>query len=117
MTDTFRTLIVSASVVEQCREMAAVFPAGAGMWRRQVMQGDTLYGYISTGMAPSWVIDNLPCGDNPGNLERLAAEIVAAGGTVTVEELEGMLEYVDISTDEPAVALERLGLTLGGYEE
>lgn len=111
--DQFRTIIVAAPIVEQVRALAAAFAGGANMFVTPCLTGDTVTHYLSTGMAPAWVIDSLPCGDDPGNLEQLAQLIVEAGGTTTAEELTAMLAYVDISTDEWPVALARLGLTLG----
>lgn len=114
--DQFRTIIVAAPIADQVRALAAAFPGGVGMFITPCLTGDAVTHYLSTGMAPAWVIDNLPCGEDPGNLEQLAQLITEAGGTTTAEELTAMLAYVDISTDEWPVALARLGLTLGSVE-
>jgi hypothetical protein len=116
MSDEFRTIIVAAPIVEQVRALAAAFPGGVGMFTTPCLTGDEITHYLSTGMAPAWVIDNLPCGDNPGNLEQLAQLINDAGGSTSEAELTALLAYVDISTEEWPVALERLGLTLGSIE-
>lgn len=114
----FRTLIVQTPIVAQVRAMADTWEGGVGMFRRQVLQGDTLYGYISTGMISAEIADQLPYTsyqgepvEHAGNLEALATEIGA-----TVEQIEALLAYADISDQEWPAACERLGLTLGGYE-
>lgn len=116
MSDEFRTMIVGAPVVEFARDLAATFPLGVGMWTVPLYTGANLTHYISTGLAPAWVINNLPytdhSGETPvtheGDLEALAEAI---GGGTTVAQLEGILAHCDISTQDWREAITRLNLT------
>ena len=104
--ETFRTILVPASVVEECRALAAHFPGGDGMFVVPVFTGDTITHYISTGHIDKAVADAL---DNPADF---AAQVGA-----DVEQVTALRAAMIVSTDKHDVVLAAHGLSLTATEE
>lgn len=99
--ETFRTILAPASVVAECRALAASFPGGEGMFVTPVYTGSEITHYISTGKIEQSVADML---DNP-------AQFAAAIGADPAH-VQAIRDQMDISTGPYQDALTRLGLTL-----
>lgn len=87
--------------------------------------GTTATHYISSGQAKDYALGALPhkewsrdedgewvSTDYAGDLEGLLAGITPEGGEApfTMAQLQGMLAYVDVSTQKPKAAMARMGL-------
>lgn len=82
--------------------------------------------YISTGFIPPefahmvpeqfWVQDEdgvwVQTGSNPGNPVAVYEACVAAGMTVTLEQVEAVFAVADVTEQEPFVAMGRLGVMI-----
>lgn len=104
-----RCMIVPASTVVRCREVAAALaPAGVGMWttRLSTTGSEPATHYISAGLIDHLLADLL---ESP--------EALAAGAGITLAEATAILNRSDISEEDPHVALSRLGLSLVTTEE
>ena len=104
--ETFRTILVPASVVEECRALASHFPGGEGMFITPVYTGSELTHYISTGYISTVVADTL---DNPEQFAALAG--------ITTEQAQALRDGMDVSTESWQAALERIGGALEATEE
>jgi len=56
-------------------------------------------------------------GSNPGNPVAVYEACVAAGMTVTLEQIEAVFAVADVTEQEPFVAMQRLGLSIVSNEE
>jgi hypothetical protein len=127
--DIFRTLILPASVTPLAQEIAATLsPGGVGMWTTGLSAtgSEPATHYISTGFIPPdfahmvpeqfWIQDEegawIQTGSEPGNPVAVYEACVAAGMTVTLEQIEAIFAVADVTEQEPFVAMSRLGLTL-----
>ena len=136
MTDVFRTMIVPAAEVALARQIATtVAPvAGVGMWTTPLSSSgqDPATSYVSTGfIAPEWEV-LMPCQTweevngvwtqtdaYPGDAVQLLAAIQAADPdtTITLPQLVGLFATCDVTTQDPWVAFQRLGLQIVQVEE
>jgi hypothetical protein len=129
MSDTFRTLIVTASDAPLARIVAATLsPAGVGMWVTPLAptSDDAPTHYISTGWISPEFADMVPCvtwqqdedgawvevGRDDGNAVMVYMGCVAGGLDVTQAEIDGLFLRSDVSEQEPWTALTRLGLVM-----
>jgi hypothetical protein len=109
MMSVHRTLIVPAELVESARAIADQFgPSAQGMWITPLSPSGGLPAthYISAGKIDAdfaWMLES------PQNLIDGA---YARGVTVSLSDAEALLTASDVSTEEPFVALARLGLQL-----
>ena len=141
--DAFRTMIVTSDDAPLARDLAAcIDPAhSSGMWTTALAAADAPTvptHYISTGFVAEGFADALPLAewaheqpdpDQPGTWTRTAYEpgnaaLVAqrAGEAdpplvVTTAEVEALFLRSDVTTEDPWVALGRLGLVLAQEEE
>lgn len=97
----FRTMIVPAALAPTCRELAASFPSGAGMWTTPLSPTGAAPAthYISSGGIWQQFADML---DSP--------EALAAGAGIPLAQAQAILGACDVSEDQPSTAMERLGL-------
>jgi len=136
MTDVFRTMIVPAAEVALARQIATtVAPvAGQGMWTTPLSADgqDPATSYVSTGwIGPEWDV-LMPCQTweevdgvwtqtdaYPGDAVQLLAAIQAADPdtTITLPQLVGLFATCDVTTQDPWVAFQRLGLQIVQVEE
>ena len=136
MTDIFRTMIVPAGQQALAQQVATtVAPvAGQDMWMTALsgsQQGPTT-AYVSTGfIAPEWeVLMPLQTWEEvdgvwtqtdayPGDAVQLLAAIQAADPdtTITLPQLVGLFATCDVTTQDPWVAFQRLGLQIVQVEE
>lgn len=129
MTDIFRTLILPADVTALAQQIAATLsPAGAGMWTTGVSPTGSppATHFISTGfigpdfahMVPEqyWGQDEtgawVETGSRAGDPDSVYAACIAAGMTVTLEEIEAVFAVADVTAQEPFVTLSRMNLQL-----
>lgn len=129
MTDTFATLIVTASDALTSRAIAAAFgPGGQGMWTTPLSASGTgtPTHYISSGYIPAEFVSLSPCATweqdeqgnwvqtdyYPGDAATVAAYASQAGLSVTLKEIEGIFSRSDVSAQEPFVAMGRMGLMI-----
>jgi len=136
MTDVFRTMIVPAAEVALARQIATtVAPvAGQGMWTTPLSADgqEPATAYVSTGfIAPEWeVLMPLQTWEEvdgvwtqtdayPGDAVQLLAAIQAADPdtTITLPQLVGLFATCDVTTQDPWVAFQRLGLQIVQVEE
>ena len=136
MTDVFRTMIVPAAEVALARQIATtVAPvAGQGMWTTPLSSSgqDPATSYVSTGfIAPEWeVLMPLQTWEEvdgvwtqtdayPGDAVQLLAAIQAEDPdtTITLPQLVGLFATCDVTTQDPWVAFQRLGLQIVQVEE
>jgi hypothetical protein len=82
--------------------------------------------YISTGFIPSdfahmvpeqfWIQDEegawIQTGSEPGNPVAVYEACVAAGMTVTLEQIEAIFAVADVTEQEPFTAMSRLGVMI-----
>ena len=112
MTDTDITLIVPVSVVEQVRQLAAMWQGGAGMFVTPLYTGEDVTHYISTGK-----MDAVVTGWLMGDTAALVTEIHSRGGDTTVEQIQALIDACDISQENPHEAIARMGLSLNPVED
>ncbi len=127
--DIFRTLILPASVTPLAQEIAATLsPGGVGMWTTGLSAtgSEPATHYISTGFIPPdfahmvpeqfWIQDEegawIQTGSEPGNPVAVYEACVAAGMTVTLEQIEAIFAVADVTEQEPFVAMSRLGVMI-----
>ena len=134
MTDIFRTLLIPATVTPLAQQIAATLsPAGAGMWTTGLAataEGQATH-YISTGLIPEAFASMVPCifwaweqpdpeqpgqwvvtDTYPGDPITVYEACIAAGMTVTQEEIDDLFAAADVSEQEPFVAMERMGIKI-----
>ena len=140
--ETFRTMIVTAADAPLARSLAAgIDPAhSSGMWTTALSSADAPTvptHYISTGFVAEAFASVLPLAtwayeqpdpEQPGTWTRTAYEPgdaaavaqrageAAAPIVVTTEEVEALFLASDVTTEDPWVALGRLGLVLAQEE-
>ena len=134
MTDIFRTLILPADVTPLAQEISATLsPGGAGMWTTGLSATGLppATHFISTGFIPpefahmvpeqSWIQDEdgvwVKTGSNPGNPVAVYEACVAAGMTVTLEQIEAVFAVADVTEQDAFIAMQRLGLSIVSDEE
>jgi hypothetical protein len=127
--DIFRTLILPANVTPLAQEIAATLsPGGVGMWTTDLSAtgSEPATHYISTGFIPPdfahmvpeqfWIQDEegawIQTGSEPGNPVAVYEACVAAGMTVTLEQIEAIFAVADVTEQEPFVAMSRLGVMI-----
>jgi hypothetical protein len=127
--DEFRTLILPASVTPLAQEIAATLsPGGTNMWTTGLSATGLppATHYISTGFIPPefahmvpeqfWIQDEdgvwVQTGSEPGNPVAVYEACVAAGMTVTLEQVEAIFAVADVTEQEPFVAMSRLGVMI-----
>jgi len=127
--DIFRTLILPANVTPLAQEIAATLsPGGVGMWTTGLSAtgSEPATHYISTGFIPPdfahmvpeqfWIQDEegawIQTGSEPGNPVAVYEACVAAGMTVTLEQIEAIFAVADVTEQEPFVAMSRLGVMI-----
>jgi hypothetical protein len=141
--ETFRTMIVTAADAPLARSLAAgIDPAhSSGMWTTALASADAPTvptHYISTGFVAEAFASVLPLAtwayeqpdpEQPGTWTRTAyepgdaASVAQRAGeadppiVVTTEEVEALFLASDVTTEDPWVALGRLGLVLAQEEE
>lgn len=136
--ETFRTMIVTAADAPLARSLAAgIDPAhSSGMWTTALDSADAPTvptHYISTGFVAEAFADALPLAEwaqtdegaweRTGYLPGNAASVAQRAGeadppiVVTTEEVEALFLASDVTTEDPWVALGRLGLVLAQEEE
>ncbi len=114
-----RTLIVPIDLAEPARAacMALTGSSSEGLFTTPLYSTEVDATHaISSGYIAGEYADLLPCGDQPGNTEALLAMLESVEFPITIEELTQLLSIIDISEEEPYVAMERLGLSLAPNE-
>lgn len=122
---THRCLIVPDALVAQARTLAESLagPAGAGMWTTGLSSdgAEPATHWISVGLIDQSFADLLPltiydAEGNPTAFPGQASAIVdaaaQAGMTVTLTEVQALLDAALITEDEPHAGMERVGLKL-----
>ena len=129
MADIFRTLIVPDSFVSLARQIAASFgPGGEGMWTTPLTPTDanTATHYISTGYIPeqfaylvpnkSWSVDEesnwVVTNEEAGDAVAVYNFAVEAEINCEQEDIDALFAAVDVSDQEPFVAMARLNLKI-----
>lgn len=128
MTDTFRTLILPASVTPLAREIAATLsPGGIGMWTTGLSPNgaEPATHFISAGLISPEFAHMVPdqtweqvdgawtqTGSTPGNPEAVLEACTAAGMEVTLAQVEAVFAVADVTEQEPFTAMSRMGLVL-----
>lgn len=119
-TDEFRTMIVPADIVSECRTMAATWEGGVGMFTVGLPIGsDSPTHYFSSGMIDQFPATCMPWDDyssgepvrHEGDVPALVEFINNAGGSATEEQINTIIARVDISNQPWEVAAARV---LGG---
>jgi len=129
MSDIFRSMIIPAAQVALAREIAVTLdPAhNANMWITPLSptgaEPDTHY--ISSGLIPDAFASMVPCvfwawqddarvavDAYPGDPITVYEACIAAGMTVTQDEIDELFAASDVSDQEPFVAMGRLGLQM-----
>ena len=127
MSDLFRTIVVTAADAELARNLAAIAPGGAGMFITPLSadgQAPASH-YISTGLLPESFVAPLPLqtweqegdtwvlvSEEPGDAQAVYDAATAAGLTVTESQIVTLFSDSDCTTQEPFVAMGRLGLQI-----
>lgn len=129
--DVFRTMIVPVDHVDLARDIAVTMApvAGARMWITGLAptEEDPTTHYVSTGfIGPEWnllmpvqewqLVDGtwtMPW-SLPGNPEQLHGALQQAGSSITLAQINSLFQAADVTTQEPEVAYQRLGLVLKG---
>lgn len=126
VSDVFLTFIVPSQDVGRARQLAAALDAGGvGMFTAELSptgQAPATH-YISTGfVSPAWAqlvrIAEYTCvgeawqvtSRTPGDADMIAAQAMAAGVAITVEEVTAMLDRADVTAEPWQMAIERLQL-------
>lgn len=131
MSDSFRTMIVRADDVKLARSLASLSPGGEGMFTTPLsFDGHAPAShYISTGLLPDSFVAVLPfqywairvsneghqrvcVGKEPGNPEAVYVRALEAGLEVTLQEIIDLFNVCDVTTQDPFVAMGRMGLKL-----
>lgn len=129
MADQYRNLIVPAANVDLARAIAASFgPGGSGMWTTPLSANglDPASHYISSGFVPPEFAYMVPCqtweqdedgvwtlvSSEPGDPVAVYEAASAAGVSTTQAEVDALFAAADVTTQEPFVAMGRLGLTI-----
>jgi len=131
MTDSFRTMIVTAAEAPLARQIAeSLSPVhGAGMWITGLSADGNepathciSTGYISTEFAALmpeqvWEYDSELdtwdlIDDIPGDPVALYNMCIEAGMSVTQAQIDDLFANCDVTTQEPFVAFDRLGLKI-----
>ena len=129
MADLFRTLIIAASDADTARAIAAAFgPGGEGMWTTPLSASgtDPATHYISSGYIPAEFVSLAPCttwaqdedgqwiatDTYPGDAATVYAYASQGGLPITLAEIESIFANSDVSSQEPFVAMSRLGLSI-----
>ncbi len=130
MADIFRTLCVTAADAPLARQIAsALGGVGAeGMWETPL--GPTADGpvtwYVSSGLIPADFAYMVPCtywamdedgnwvetGRDAGHPVAVYEGCVAAGLSVTQQEIDGLFLRADVCDQDPWVAFSRMGVTI-----
>ena len=127
--DIFRTLIVPTAYVDLARAIAASFgPGGDGMWTTPLSADglDPASHYISSGFVPEQFAYMVPCqtweqdetgawvlvSSEPGDPVAVYTAASEAGVICTQAEVDALFAAADVTTQEPFVAMGRLGLTI-----
>jgi hypothetical protein len=130
MSDIFRTLSVPADDAPLARQIADTLGgAGAqGMWETPLgptADGPTTW-YVSSGYIPEAFAYMVPCTywamDENGNWVETSRDLgnpiavyqgcVAAGLSVTQDEIDGLFARADVNDQDPWVAFSRMGVTI-----
>lgn len=126
--DVFLTMIVPADFSELARSIAAsIDPGGAGMWTTGLSSSgkSPATHYISTGFVPdgwqqmipietwefqeeNWVLVS----ETPGNPQAIYGICLQNGLQVTFPEIQALFSAVDVTKQDPWLALSRLNLRL-----
>lgn len=126
--DEFRTMLVPASRVTECRAMADAWPGGVGMFITPLRNKETgeLTHYLSSGLIDATIATQMPWSDystgveirHDGDIPALVDSINSQHpeAEVTVEYITELCSECDISTQEWREAAERLNLELGGSQ-
>lgn len=129
MSDIFRTLIVPAAQVALARTIAVTLDPShnANMWTTPLSPKGTAPAthFISSGMIPEAFAAMVPCvfwaWENdawvavdayPGDPITVFEACIAAGMTVTQDEIDDLFAEADVSEQEPFVAMGRLGVQM-----
>lgn len=127
MADIFRTLIVPEAQAQLARDLAALAPGGAGMFTTGLSAdgAEPATHYISTGLLPESFVAPLPLQvwaqeesgwvlveSLPGDPVAVYDMAVAGGLSVTQAEVDALFAASDSTTQEPFVAMGRLGLKI-----
>lgn len=112
---TFRTIILPVTLADTARNlcMALTGSASEGMFTTPLYTGETVTHTISSGYIATEFAEVLPCGGEGGDVQRLAEMLSGVEVEMDAEDIGEILEMVDISEEEPYVAMARLGLVLG----
>jgi hypothetical protein len=125
----FRTLIVPAASVQLARQIATSFgPGGEGMWITPLSASglDPATHYISSGYVPPeygylvplqvWAQDEdgnwVLVSSEPGDPVTVYTAATAQGVICTQQDIDNLFATVDVTEQEPFVAMGRLGLTI-----
>jgi hypothetical protein len=125
----FRTLIVPADSVQLACAIATSFgPGGEGMWTTPLAASglDPASHYISSGYVPPeygylvplqvWALDGdsnwALVSSEPGDPVAVYTAATAQGVVCTQEDIDNLFATVDVTEQEPFVAIGRLGLTI-----
>lgn len=129
MTDIFRTMILPADTAQLARDIASTLSAaGAGMWTTGLSSDNTTVShYISTGfvspdfayMLPEqfWQQDaegvwQAQQDSTLGNPQAVYEACLAVGMQVELSDIQAAFDTADVTSQEPFVAMQRLGLSL-----
>lgn len=132
MSDLFRTIVVTSADAPFARELAAISPGGAGMFIMPLSANGQMPAshYISTGLLPASFVAPLPLqtwqqendawvlvSEEPGDAQAVYNAAVAAGLSVSESQIVSLFGDSDCTTQEPFVAMDRLGLQLVNEQE
>lgn len=97
----FRTMIVPSSLVVLCRQLAASFESGAGMWITPLSPTGKAPAthYISSGGIWQQFADMLS-----------SPEALSSGTGISLSQAQTILEACDVSEEEGLTAMTRLNL-------
>jgi hypothetical protein len=127
MTDLFRTLVITSSDVSTTRNIAASFgPGGVGMWTTplSVSGADPASHYISSGYISEEFVNIVPYTEwakdennqwisistDEGDASTIYSYTSEFGLDVSLSEIQGIFSRSDVSSQEPFVHIERMGL-------
>lgn len=119
-----RTLLINAPYVELAREMCAIDPSGEGMFPRAYGDGETILGYISSGLTTENWDDIWPYTlyDSDGNITEtfagnaslfiLTANMLKPDHNFTIDQVLAVFANCYVSNEEPFDVMAKLGLEL-----